>query len=172
MSPLRRVAVLLALASFMVVGVGAGPAFAICAATEGGAAPGEVALESRLMAPCCDSPQTLDVHQSPLAIALRAEIHERLCAGESVEAIEDDLVRRHGERILAAPRGGMASVAVPVIGGVVLVASAALLISVLGRWRRRARELGPDELPGGTPSARDAADDRLDDELRRLDGAA
>ena len=50
-------------------------------------APGERALEGRLLAPCCYQ-GTLDVHESESAAALRMRIRGRLHAGETVEAVE------------------------------------------------------------------------------------
>lgn len=172
MWPIRRAAVFLASTAFVALGAGSARAsdgLPGCTGPEGGKAPGELALESRLIAPCCDSPQTLDVHQSPSALALRSEIHARLCAGETSESIEADLVRRHGEGIRAAPRTGLKSVAVPVVGGVVLSSSAALLVLALRRWRRRSEQAGPSVVLGGTLPPRDEDDERLDEELRRLD---
>lgn len=63
------------------------------------------ALERRLLAPCCWR-QTLEDHDGPVAASLRAELAERLAAGEPPAAIEADLVARHGERIRALPPDG------------------------------------------------------------------
>ena len=54
--------------------------------------PGAKRLEQRLLAPCCwdTSKQTLDVHDSPIAIDLRREIKRRLKAGETPDAVEAD----------------------------------------------------------------------------------
>lgn len=123
-----------------------------------------LAVEARLLAPCCWN-QTLEVHASPLADELRAEIRTRLSAGESGAAIEDDLARRYGERIRALPRGedplrslgpGLA-LALLLIGGVLIV---------MGRRWREAAEATPtrEPIPGS-----DGADARLDAELARLE---
>lgn len=63
---------------------------------------GEDAVFARFLAPCCWQ-QTLDVHASAEASALRDEIRARLRAGESRERIEAALVDRYGARIVAAP---------------------------------------------------------------------
>lgn len=60
----------------------------------------EQELERRLIAPCCWR-ETLDVHSSPLATELRAELRRRFTAGESADRIEADLVKRYGSRIQA-----------------------------------------------------------------------
>ena len=73
-----------------------------------GAAPDDHAangLIERLRAPCCWQ-QTLDVHASPIAAELRAEIRTRVAAGEDVPTIEADLVQRYGERVRAVPTAG------------------------------------------------------------------
>jgi cytochrome c-type biogenesis protein CcmH len=127
-------------------------------------APGERTLLGRLIAPCCWQ-QTLDVHESPLTRDLRREIRGRLYAGETPAAIEESLVVRYGERIRAAPtRDPMKNVA----GGLLVVALAVggLVVVALRRLRARAPKLLP---AAGAPLEHDDYDDRLDDELRRLD---
>lgn len=61
-------------------------------------------LEDRLLAPCCWR-QSLRDHESELASALRAELRQRLDLGEPAGAIEEDLVRRYGDRIVTRPSG-------------------------------------------------------------------
>lgn len=123
------------------------------------------ALESRLMAPCCWE-QTLDVHQSPLAEQLRAEIRARLAAGESEAAIEADLIARYGERVSALRDPG-------VLGGAMLAIGAVGLATILGlafairRWTRKGAERAREASPA-PHEARDAEDDRLDDELAAM----
>lgn len=98
-----------------------------------------VELEGRLMAPCCWK-QTLDVHASPSADQLRREIRTRVAAGESVDAIEADLVARHGEKLRALPRAGFMT---PYGVGLTVIAALALVILVaLGR--RRVDDAPPD----------------------------
>ena len=91
-------------------------------------------LEERLMAPCCWQ-QTLDVHASPLATELRAEIKQRLVRGESVETIETDLVGRYGERMRAG--GGPFLRYVGPFVGVVALAATAGVVHVARKWVRR-----------------------------------
>jgi cytochrome c-type biogenesis protein CcmH len=125
--------------------------------------PGAHALESRLVAPCCWI-QTLDVHDSPLATELRVEIRRRLTAGESSEAIEDDLALRYGEAVRAVPRGEEPR------GMMALVVTVALLVSVLGvvvLGRRWVRTPLP-RVPVRPSLGGDAYDARLEAELRAL----
>jgi cytochrome c-type biogenesis protein CcmH/NrfF len=124
-------------------------------------------LEGRLLAPCCwdSSRQTLDIHGSPIANQLRREIRGRLRTGESPEAIEADLVKRHGEKILAVPPGnplkeiGIGLTVLVLLGG----AGAA---SMLFRWRRRSQREAP---PAPERTERDEWDERLDRELGEVD---
>lgn len=116
-------------------------------------------LAERLYPPCCQR-QTLADHDSAAAHALRAEITERVAAGESTAAIERALVERYGERIVAVEpghdrRGLIAGVAACIIG----LGLVGVIFFV--RSRRRATTEPPrDESP------EDA--DRLDDELAAM----
>ncbi len=133
------------------------------AAQEQPRVPGELAVESRLVAPCCWT-QTLDIHDSELATSLRAEIRARLRAGERPEAIEDRLAARFGERVRAVPRGRDPRGAVLAVVAIGMAAAALALGLALRRWSsRRAAEAPPAE------RARDAYDDRVSAELHALD---
>lgn len=121
-------------------------------------------LEGRLLAPCCWN-QTLDTHGSEIAYALRREIRTRLKAGETPEQVEADLIERYGSRLRAVPdRVPLAGAALFGWAGMGLagVGLAVLLV----RWRR-ARSLSAPAAPAA--AGRDALDERLDAELRRLD---
>lgn len=138
-------------------------AASILASSAIAAAPGEAVVEARLLAPCCYL-QTLDVHESPLATELRAEVHARLVAGETPEAIEDDFAVRYGERVRAFakgkdPRNGMTLFVAAAVG-----ACGVMLAMALRRWRRTK----PRRTVATT--TRDALDDRIDAELADLDG--
>jgi len=134
------------------------------AAMETSPAPGERALVGRLVAPCCYQ-QTLDVHTGPAADALRAEVRRRLWAGESSEAIEEDLVSRYGPKVLAVPPGNPIAAVATSLAALTLVAGAGLLV-VVRRWRKAGQRAAPT--PATTESTRDAYDERLDDELRAM----
>lgn len=127
------------------------------------AASGATALETRLLAPCCFT-QTLDYHESELSTALRAEIRQRLRAGETTGAIEEDFVARYGERVRAVPKDVDTRSAIPVISAVASLLGAAGLFV----WMRRRTQRASSPV-AGAPSARDEYDEHLDDELRRLD---
>lgn len=131
--------------------------------------PRDLAVASQFIAPCCWT-QTLDVHQSDIAKQLRYEIHDRLEAGDTPDAIKADLVSRYGERIVAvpddAPLGAVAT------GLFIAVLLAGLGMFALGlRWRKRSREHA-DEEPAEPHRAGGASgdewDERLDAELRDI----
>lgn len=126
-----------------------------------------LALEGRLIAPCCWT-QTLDVHESELAKSLREEIEERLARGERADVIEEDLVDRFGERMRAVPKGKDPRSAIPLVTAIAMLAVAAVLVVVLRRWTtKRATTTSPPP----PAHARDAYDERLDAELADLDDA-
>jgi cytochrome c-type biogenesis protein CcmH len=123
----------------------------------------EAILEGRLRAPCCDL-QTLDVHESPIAVELRAEIHRRLAGGESAEAIENDLVERYGESIRAAPKGRDTRVDFAAVVGLLSVLAGAAVVTSLRKNGRRKMRHSPVAV--GSNGAYDA---RIDDELRHFE---
>ena len=129
--------------------------------------PGELAIESRLLAPCCWT-QTLDTHESELTTALREEIRTRLRAGESPASIEDRFVARYGERIRAVPRESDPRGLALGVAAVVMALAALVVARSLRRWSRPRTTEAP-----AAPSAkreRDAYDDQIDAEVHALDG--
>lgn len=133
-------------------------------------APGEAALLGRLVAPCCWT-QTLDVHGGAAPDGFRAEIHARLLAGETPKSIEDDFVSRYGRAVLAEPKDSPLPFVTLGLGAAA-VAAAGLLAAALRRWVRRGSAGGGEVAPAPKlpVQSRDAWDERLDDELRALDG--
>jgi cytochrome c-type biogenesis protein CcmH len=123
-------------------------------------------LEGRIRAPCCWN-QTIDIHGSPVANSLRREIRERLKAGESPDTIEASIVNRYGEKILAVPdRSPLRKVA---IGLSLLMGAAGVgAFVMLNRWRRRVKAEKQTAAPANS-GARDALDDRVDEELDKLE---
>ena len=172
---MRRLHRIAAVAAFATLSWAEAEAFAENAAPVvdiGEKVPGAERLEGRLLAPCCWA-QTLDIHGSEIATALRREIRVRLKAGESADKIEASLVARYGERIRAVPdrvplnaMGGLGWLAVATAAGVIGM--------VLWRWRKRgaadARSLGMrDSAAKSDATSTEASDERLDLELHRLD---
>lgn len=121
------------------------------------------AIAGAIMSPFCPG-LVLTACPSEDARTLRAEIRERLEAGEPRAAIETDLVARFGQGVLADPSslpGGRIAVLVPAVLGLAgLVAIAAFL-------RRPTRRGAATESPHEPPPD-DVLADRLEDELARL----
>lgn len=139
---------------------------AASAADDGGYVPGAAALEGRIMAPCCWQ-QTIDIHGSEIANQLRAEIRSRLRGGESADAIQASLVERYGPRILAVPPDSplkKIAVGLSVLFGVAGVGAVFLLL----RWQRQAASNATSTKAEVAPK-RDQWDDRLDEELGKLE---
>ena len=124
-------------------------------------------LEGQLMCPICAG-ETLAQSDSPAAQRIKAEIQQRIAAGDTRSEIKRRLVAEWGQRILAAPpRHGFDLLAwlLPIIG---LLGGAAVIGALAWRWSRgrepaeqwtlTARPLGPDD------------ERRVDEELRRFDG--
>jgi cytochrome c-type biogenesis protein CcmH len=135
-------------------------------------AAGEAVLMARLLAPCCYT-QTLDVHESPDAAALRAEVRGRLRSGESAASIESDFVARYGERVRALPAGHDPRVALGLVSAALVASAGAFMARAVWRWRRAASAAAAsparrDAVPLEQTASRDAYDARIDEELREL----
>ena len=116
------------------------------------------------MSPFC--PELLLAYcPSDYARLLREEIGQRVNAGETTESIEDDLVRRYGERIRTMPSfhgsGTIVWLTPPITGVLGLL----VVVAALRAATRRAPHL--DELESAIED--DALLERVQDELRDLD---
>jgi cytochrome c-type biogenesis protein CcmH/NrfF len=120
-------------------------------------------LEERLLSPCCWK-QTLADHQSPVATALRAEIHQRL-ARETAASIEGDLVHRYGDKIRALPEGGDPRWII----GVTLVGASVLGLLAIGAFVRRRRVPDVAAPSSGALLLEGEYAERLDEELLAVD---
>ncbi len=134
--------------------------------------PGEHRLEGELIAPCCWT-QTLDIHDSPIASEMRAEIRKRLSAGESIDQVRAVMVERYGSKILAVqPNSPLRGFAVGLT--LLLGAGGGLALFKLRKWRAQSESTpkAPLEAPN-TPAAEaknSALDERLDSELKQFEG--
>ena len=117
------------------------------------------------MAPCCWT-QTIDIHDSEIALSMRHEIRRRLRNGESADAIQASFVERYGPKIMAVqPNSQLKNVFIglSVVMGGAGIASAMML----GRWRKQTKKArGPEPK---SSEVRDKWDDELDKELADLD---
>lgn len=130
-----------------------------------GNVPGASAIEGRLMAPCCWT-QTIDIHDSEIALSMRHEIRRRLRNGESAEAIQQSFVERYGPKILAVQENSQLKnvfIGLSVVMGGAGIAAAMMI----GRWRKQSPKASP--APSDAAPVRDEWDEKLDAELKQLD---
>jgi cytochrome c-type biogenesis protein CcmH len=132
-----------------------------------GNVPGASVLEGRLMAPCCWM-QTIDIHDSPMALGMKREIRRRLRNGESSAAIQASFVDRYGPKILAVQSDShlqtlFVGLSIAMAGAVVAA------VFMIRRWRKQGADAAP-ATSGGATTKRDEWDDQLDAELGRMDG--
>jgi cytochrome c-type biogenesis protein CcmH len=130
-----------------------------------GNVPGASAIEGRLMAPCCWT-QTIDIHDSEIALSMRHEIRRRLRNGESADAIQASFVERYGPKIMAVqPNSQLKNVFIGL--SVVMGGAGVAAAMMLGRWRKQTKNAqAPDTQRS---EVRDKWDDELDKELADLD---
>ncbi|HEY0464726.1 MAG TPA: cytochrome c-type biogenesis protein CcmH [Polyangiaceae bacterium] len=131
-----------------------------------GSVPGANAIEGRLMAPCCWT-QTIDIHDSPIALSMRHEIRRRLRNGESPEVIQASFVDRYGSKIMAVQDGSQLKnvfIGLSVVMGGAGIAAAMMI----GRWRKQSASKQAPKKDAKEP-ARDKWDEKLDAELEDLD---
>ena len=111
------------------------------------------------------------------ADATRERLRMRLAKGETPESIIDDYVKENGTASLAIPPNTGAMRAIYAVPIVALFGTGVGLAVVLRRWRSNSSQAEKDAdgvKRSGAPAAgeakRDAYDDRIDAELRDLDG--
>jgi cytochrome c-type biogenesis protein CcmH len=123
-------------------------------------------IEAMLIAPCCWS-QQVSVHQSPASDEIKTNIRRLLAEGKTQQQILDAYVAEYGDRILAEPPARGFSAALYVLPWIFLAGSIGLVVFVIRRLRTPAQAVA-------TPDVRvapidEAVDERIDDELRKLD---
>jgi cytochrome c-type biogenesis protein CcmH/NrfF len=123
-------------------------------------------VEDEVMCPSCKTP--LNVAESPQAYRQREYIRSLVAQGLTKEQVKQRLVDEYGQDVLALPEDdgiGLAAYLVPVAA---VAGLAALLVLLLPRWRRRARQQ-PVTAAAAGPTVSDAELRRLDEDLRRHD---
>ena len=144
----------------------AGSGLAFSAAGAAGAASASLpTIERQVMCVTCKIP--LNVAQSPQADRERAYIRELIAEGRDEAAIRHALVGQYGPSILGLPGTSGFDLSVYIVPLVVLLALLALALTVLPRWRRRAREQAAESAAAAPLATGDAA--RLDADLARFD---
>jgi cytochrome c-type biogenesis protein CcmH len=127
--------------------------------------PSQNELESEIMCPICGT--TLDQSDSAAAQQLKMFIRSRIAAGQTKGQIEDQLVARFGEQVLAAPpKKGFNLLAwlLPLVG-------LAIAVPVVGyaAWRwSHSRDRADEEPPPGPLDPE--LERRLERELARFEG--
>jgi cytochrome c-type biogenesis protein CcmH len=103
----------------------------------------------------------------------RAELRSMLNEGMGIEQIQDAYAKRFGSQALAVPPSKGSNRLLYLIPLTFMVGAAALVIVLLRSWSKKgaaaAPQVGPASGPPQTKPSRDDYDDKLDDELRRLD---
>ncbi len=100
-------------------------------------------IDQSLMCPVCPG-ETIDQSQVELAKQMRAQVREKVAAGESRQQILDYFVARFGEDVLAAPPKQGANLVAWVVPGAGLATSGAVLFLVLRAMRSSRR---PEAVP-------------------------
>jgi len=95
------------------------------------------ALSETIRCPTCRS-QSVAESEAPVAREIRADIADRIEAGESDDDIRDYLVSRYGQEVLLTPPASGVAGLVWVIPVVAVVAAGAALVAVFRRWRSTA----------------------------------
>jgi len=144
-------------------------ATALAAAGSAGAATPRASLtdiENDVMCVSCHEP--LALAQSPQADSERAYIRMLIAQGLTKSQIENALVGQYGLSVLGKPPAKGFNLTVYIVPPAPLLVGAILLITVLPRWRRRARAAAA--MPRAAGSRLDAADAlRLQEDLARFD---
>ena len=121
-------------------------------------------IEDEVMCDTCNVP--LYIAESPRADQLRREIRVLIARGETKAQVKATLKARYGPAILAMPEQSGFSLAAYLVPILVAFGLLALLLVLLPRWRRRARE---PALAVPAQALDDGDKRRLDDELARFD---
>lgn len=125
-----------------------------------------IAIEGKLMAPCCWS-STISQHYSATADEIRLDIRNMLSAGKSEREILDHYVSIYGERILASPSARGFNLLAWLFPGIFFVACAFYVVLLLHRWTlSRSANIAADS-PGKPLD--DSYMRRLEKELREFE---
>jgi cytochrome c-type biogenesis protein CcmH len=122
-------------------------------------------IERQVMCVTCKIP--LMVADSPQAERERQYIQLLIDRGDDEAQIKRALVGQYGASVLGLPAASGFDLTVYLVPAAVVLGLAALLIVLLPRWRRRAREQAAARAPATTLAPADAA--RLDSDIARFD---
>jgi cytochrome c-type biogenesis protein CcmH len=123
------------------------------------------AIERQVMCVTCKIP--LNVAESPQADRERAFIQRLIDQGQGEAQIKNALVGQYGPAVLGLPSAHGFDLAAYLVPLAVVLALVALLLMLLPRWRRQARQQAERDAGAAEISATDAA--RLETDLARFD---
>jgi cytochrome c-type biogenesis protein CcmH len=121
-------------------------------------------IAGQLMAPCCWS-ETANVHRSPAAEEVRAQIRAALQRGYTEQQILDSFVAAYGERILAKPKAVGFNLLAWILPAIVI------LLGGIGAWKflRHSSQPTAKVKPAKPASDDDPYAQRLERELEEFD---
>lgn len=126
-------------------------------------------IETELIAPCCWS-QQVSQHESPAATEIRADIRQRLAAGQAHDDILDADVGEYGQRILAVPPAAGFNYLLFTLPPLLFLVTAVLVFGFVRRAARRGQmSQAAEPATAAADADRGQFEQRLDDDLRDLD---
>jgi cytochrome c-type biogenesis protein CcmH len=128
--------------------------------------PSLTTIERQVMCVTCKIP--LNVAESKQADRERAFIRREIAKGDTEAQVKDALVGQFGSTVLGLPGAHGFDLTAYLVPLAAVIALAATALTLLPRWRRRARAQATAAPSIPTLSASDSA--RLDSDLARFDG--
>ncbi len=119
-------------------------------------------IEGQVWSPYCPGRLLADCTTGQ-AFELRERIEGRLEDGQSPDQVLAWLRTNYGDEVLARPATDRRGITIWLIPGMLLLAGAALVATLVGRWSRRT----PAPPDGSEPPASDPWVERVRDEVRR-----
>ena len=105
------------------------------------------------------------------AAGMRAELSERLSSGASIDSITDDYVKRYGAASLNVPPSKGFNISLWAVPTGLIALGGVGAFFLVRKWTRAGKANGkPKATPGGAGPGKDDYDEKLDEELRSLDG--
>jgi cytochrome c-type biogenesis protein CcmH len=129
------------------------------------ARPSLPALEPQLMCVTCKIP--LNVADSAEATEERELIKELIAKGKDEAQIKQELVAQYGQSVLSTPSTKGFQLSAYLVPIAVVLALAALALTLLPRWRRSARERAQTLTPVPTLTPPEAQ--RLEEDMKRFE---
>lgn len=135
----------------------------------------ERSVFSHLLCTCGCPRESISTCSCGFADGFRSEVRGMIAQGMTVEQIKAEWVRQHGPQALTVPPNTGASQFVYLVPLGAIVGMAAVVITALRRFRKKGDEVDAsnkkktDSEGAALKGGPDAYDDKLDEELKRLD---